>query len=287
MKEKNMFRLYRTTQFLAGILMLVCLVLVSCANPTSEPAVTVQPSDSAQPNMPNPASVYCEQQGYKVEIRTAADGSQSGICIFSNGSECDEWAFYRGECAPLSQPAPTPTPLSPTGVPLDIPTAMPINPADYQGWLTYTNPDYGFSFMFPEDWTVEEAAASDALLGGHLLNIHPSDETATQNIRLTFRKVGEDTLLWPTGVGQGSFSSPPDSTLEIAGQPAQRVLLVCPAGEVTAIWYHQAKDQPNIARGDLEFGTIFTAGEHCLAGASLEGKTQLTGEMIIASLQVP
>jgi fructose-specific phosphotransferase system component IIB len=52
--------------------------------------------------MPNPASVYCAQQGYTSEIRTTADGSQSGVCIFPDGSECDEWAYYRGECGPAT-----------------------------------------------------------------------------------------------------------------------------------------------------------------------------------------
>jgi hypothetical protein len=52
--------------------------------------------------MPNPASVYCEQNGNQLEIRTAADGSQSGICVFPDGSTCDEWAYFRGECAPAA-----------------------------------------------------------------------------------------------------------------------------------------------------------------------------------------
>jgi putative hemolysin len=46
----------------------------------------------------NPASVFCEQNGGKLEIITAADGSQSGMCQFSDGSECEEWKFMRGEC---------------------------------------------------------------------------------------------------------------------------------------------------------------------------------------------
>lgn len=50
--------------------------------------------------LPNPAAAYCEDQGYRVEIRTDADGNQSGFCIFDDGSECDEWAFFRGECGP-------------------------------------------------------------------------------------------------------------------------------------------------------------------------------------------
>ena len=68
----------------------------------------------------------------------------------------------------------------------------------------------------------------------------------------------------------------------------QRVLLVCPTGEVTSIWYHQGEGVPNITRGDLEFGFIFSATpSHCEAGYSLSGKVQRVGEMIIASLNVP
>ncbi|MBN2114738.1 MAG: DUF333 domain-containing protein [Acidimicrobiia bacterium] len=50
--------------------------------------------------LPNPAAVYCEEQGGTVEIITAADGSQSGVCKFADGSQCDSWAFWRGECSP-------------------------------------------------------------------------------------------------------------------------------------------------------------------------------------------
>jgi len=52
--------------------------------------------------MANPAAVYCEEQGGTVEVITAADGSQSALCKFSDGSQCDEWAFFRGECGPGS-----------------------------------------------------------------------------------------------------------------------------------------------------------------------------------------
>ncbi len=50
--------------------------------------------------LPNPASAYCEEQGGTVDIRTDDDGNQFGVCVFDDGSECDEWAFYRGECSP-------------------------------------------------------------------------------------------------------------------------------------------------------------------------------------------
>lgn len=254
-------------------IVLILLALAACATPT--PISTPREADTPQANLPNPAAVYCEQQGFKSEIRTADDGSQSGICVFPDGSECDEWAYFRGECGSAN----------PTAAPKGIPTALPIDPADYgQSWWTYTHPVYSFSIMLPEDWVVEETTTFDPLMSGHHLSLHPN--YGTENIRLTFRHIGEDVLLWPTGVGQGEFIQ--QGTLDIAGQPARRFLLMCPTGEVTAIWYHNAEEgQPNIARGDMEFGFTYSIGSHCDPGLSLQGKTQRWGEMIIASLMVP
>jgi putative hemolysin len=65
-------------------------------------------TDIPEAGMPNPASVYCKQEGNTLEIRTAADGSQSGVCVFPDGGTCDEWAYYRGECGPAAQNSPTP-----------------------------------------------------------------------------------------------------------------------------------------------------------------------------------
>jgi len=60
------------------------------------------------PNMANPASVYCKQNGNQLEILTAEDGGQSGVCVFQDGSTCEEWAYFRGECGPAAQTEPTP-----------------------------------------------------------------------------------------------------------------------------------------------------------------------------------
>lgn len=46
----------------------------------------------------NPASVYCGQAGYTLEIREDEDGAQFGVCVFPDGTECEEWAFFQGEC---------------------------------------------------------------------------------------------------------------------------------------------------------------------------------------------
>jgi hypothetical protein len=53
----------------------------------------------------NPASVYCNDNGGKLEIRTGPGGGQIGVCIFPDGSECEEWAYFRGECQPGTTPA--------------------------------------------------------------------------------------------------------------------------------------------------------------------------------------
>jgi putative hemolysin len=417
--------------------LLVLMVFTSCTAAQTQPASAPASTATLQTNLPNPASVYCEEQGNKLEIRTAADGSQSGACIFPDGSECDEWAYYRGECGSTSM---EPTSVSPevdsygwkiyrnealgysfhypaeaqlgiddnplaslsisgpgmgdefwgishpadreeyrppedadllqwltdhylvgekrmpdeqiagtTAIhyrhdrspqayaddryyfarsgqlyvvlighgsetedwelnnrflqsiqfegasstqpsPTAIPTVIPIHAEDYQGFWTYTHPVYGFSIMLPEDWVVDETTASDPLMNGHMLRLHPrlqGEGAEGVLIRMTFRRAGDETPLWPTGVGAGQFVE--QGTLDVAGEPARRVYFVCPAGQVNEIWYHGLADtNPNLQRGDTEFGFISTlTGFYCQEGHSLRGKLQHLGEMIIASLKVP
>jgi len=61
-------------------------------------AARIQEKDEKQIELANPASVYCEEQGGKLEIRDM-DKGQVGICSFDN-RECEEWAYFRGECSP-------------------------------------------------------------------------------------------------------------------------------------------------------------------------------------------
>ncbi len=77
--------------FLAGL-----LAGCTAANDGLEPALP----DSGSASLPNPASAYCTAQGGNLEIRSDADGAQYGVCIFADDSECEEWAYFRGECAP-------------------------------------------------------------------------------------------------------------------------------------------------------------------------------------------
>jgi putative hemolysin len=92
-------------------------------------------------NMPNPASVFCEDNGGTLEIRTAEDGSQSGVCVFPDDSECDEWAFFRSECKHGDSLADNPV------------TAVDL--AD-DGCTVYRDKDLQYSFHYPSDAIISE-----------------------------------------------------------------------------------------------------------------------------------
>ena len=77
MYSKNLFML---------TLMVILMMLASACQPKAD--------------MPNPASVYCEENEGRLELRQDESGSQVGICMFEDGSECEEWAYYRDECQP-------------------------------------------------------------------------------------------------------------------------------------------------------------------------------------------
>jgi putative hemolysin len=169
--------------------------------------------------------------------------------------------------------------------PTPIPTAVMIQADFYQGFWTYTSDKYGFSIMLPEDWVVDEITTFDPMMNGHELSLRPRyDQPMSPSIRMAFRSVGDESPLWPTGVGQGQFI--PGGTLEVAGSPAQRIYLVCPSGQIQTIWYQGDGSDPNIQRGDLEFSFIYSyQGINCEGNYSLTGKVQLVGELIIASLK--
>lgn len=93
----------RTKLSLAAALLLV--LLVGCQSNT--PAPTRTPD---QQGIANPAAQYCVEHNGTVEIRTDTSGGQYGVCVFEDGSECEEWAYSRGDCQPgQNDTAPAPT----------------------------------------------------------------------------------------------------------------------------------------------------------------------------------
>jgi uncharacterized protein len=74
---------------IATALALIAVTLPGCAS---------TPRETDNVGLPNPASENCVEQGGRLDIRENTGGDQYGVCVFDDGSECDEWAFYRGEC---------------------------------------------------------------------------------------------------------------------------------------------------------------------------------------------
>ena len=64
---------------------------------------TAAPAGGGGSGMANPASVNCEEKGGTLRIVTQEDGGQIGICTLADGvTECEEWAYFRGECGNVS-----------------------------------------------------------------------------------------------------------------------------------------------------------------------------------------
>ncbi len=71
-------------------------LLIGCAQPGPGTRPATPTLDKAK--LANPAAAYCQDQGFRYEIRQDDQGNETGICIFDDGSECDAWAYFRGEC---------------------------------------------------------------------------------------------------------------------------------------------------------------------------------------------
>lgn len=88
------------------IIALACL-LAACADPRTATPAFPYPTPTAPPTtaeaspagLANPASVHCQEQGGRLELVTIPEG-QIGVCVFTDGSLCEEWAYFRDECRP-------------------------------------------------------------------------------------------------------------------------------------------------------------------------------------------
>ena len=146
----------RTFQAIPAAVM-IALGLTACTSAQQPTPV------STQAGVPNPASVFCEGQGGRLEIREDAEANQTGFCIFPDGSECDEWALFRNEC----QPGSTATQVAPPTAALVVaPGAAP--PA---GWEVYLHPTLGYSFIYPEGsaFVSTDAERSTTVVGPDVL----------------------------------------------------------------------------------------------------------------------
>jgi putative hemolysin len=92
----------RPQPFLVFISLLISILVISgChafkSEPTPTPFIEKEEPDPFI-GIPNPASFYCQEMGYLLELRDTEEGTE-GICVFPDGKECEEWEFLAGKCA--------------------------------------------------------------------------------------------------------------------------------------------------------------------------------------------
>lgn len=73
---------------LVALLAVSVLTLAGCNNTTNTP-------EEEKNEIANPASVYCEENGGTLVLEEGA-----WLCMFEDGSYCEEWAYQRWECKP-------------------------------------------------------------------------------------------------------------------------------------------------------------------------------------------
>lgn len=67
------------------------LLVLGCTSSSQEPCKSAAKCE-------NPASAYCFEQNKTLEIRIDPLGGEYGVCKFRDGTECEEWRYYRKEC---------------------------------------------------------------------------------------------------------------------------------------------------------------------------------------------
>jgi len=240
------------TIIFGGILVIGILISGCGAEPTSQ--------EQAEANMPNPASVYCEEQGGRLEIRSDANG-QYGVCIFEDGSECDEWAYFRGECSPGSSGS--------------QPTSEVIVPDEVQpGGQAYTNETYGFTLNYPSDWMIEEHEE-------YFLLKYPG-----YAFFLGYQWADEDPKPFRTGMPSGEFVGGGEALL--LGQPIPKNVLVFEGknkvvdyggrikiGDLVIVMYLDGQETETVAYQDIDIPPeiIATADQVIASFALTSGET--------------
>lgn len=68
------------------VIIVIANALVACAPETSAPQLA------------NPASVHCAEQGGRHVVERNPAGGEFGVCLFEDNRQCEEWALLRGQC---------------------------------------------------------------------------------------------------------------------------------------------------------------------------------------------
>jgi putative hemolysin len=235
----------------------------------------------------NPAAVYCEGQGYTVALRTDENGAY-GVCIFPDGTECDEWAFYRGECGPgetarATGTSDTPVPetwinlvelagLADT-VDIEILESAAVEFSGYVHRLTISDPDVVARIVAALDVEIQlRPVVEDALCPGwYLLRFRLADGVV-QEFGYGCDAGDTSVLRGVQGFWQGQDAEPPVQFSMLI----QEQLAASPMRTVVVGWYGFVTSIPEGGEYDDYFTLVPEGtGEFGVAGADAAVEAQI------------
>ena len=224
-----------------------------------------EPDPGQAAGMPNPASVFCEAEGGTVDIRTGDDGGQVGICVFTDGGECDEWAFFRGECVP--------------GAAAYLPDTAEIQAFEYIDWQSYKNITHGLSLRFPPDWRATEVTDAADTMAGHRVTLSSPADPLTA-LHIAFKLASEDQQITPTSMGAGNIVD--RGSVLFLGEELSRQALVA-EGTMMEIIYGGGGE---ITRGDRVFWIALNYAGNPLTDVGVSPEIERLADLVITSLQI-
>jgi putative hemolysin len=243
----------------ALVLTLSTLIFSGCVTPTPEPDI----------GLPNPASVYCEEQGYTLEMRTDENGTY-GVCVFPDGSECEEWAFYRGECRPGTEVQPTEVPVAPTEPSPEAPDPARARDAA----LDYIFDRYG-EIVFPppgSDWT-EKDVTEEGLVGASTFEYTAADLMVT----VSFPVVAPENVVYHVVVANQATGFQWEGEVDATFQVTE---LSAPAAGIPVVaWYGYVAGTPE---GDQFDDYLVLLPEEAGHAVGIEGAKEAVEAEIVA-----
>jgi len=270
--------------------------IAGCAPTKTDPTAPGTPAPSA--GLANPASVHCTDNGHTLEIRSDKEGNQYGVCVFADGTECEEWAYFRGECSPgvptaaaaatITPALLTATPVPPTSVPTPSPEpaaeCAPItvdSGPEYKLWREQIHETYGFTLLVPPGWAIEEITEPPH----HPLRDHAfvlwSAEEPTARFQVAFRRQDEEQFIGRTGVGAGEIVEA--GRVCFVGQEVDKHKLVFEGKDMTVLYGPGGE----IQRGDLAFTLYLDYRGGWEDKSALSKEIQAQVDQIIATFQLP
>jgi putative hemolysin len=195
----------RNKLYILGFALAMSVPIFGCGRTTVEPTI----------GMANPASAYCQEQGYTLEMRTDASGTY-GVCIFPDGSECEEWAFYRGECQPASEQEP------PTEPAVEVPDPTSARDAA----LAYLSTNYGDEAPAQNLTWTEEDVTEEGLVGASTFQYTADDWLVT----VSFPVVAPDATIYTVVIANQATGFRWEGEVDAAGQVTELSVVEIPEG---------------------------------------------------------